>query len=223
MIQMDLKGTANSSFQLGKTGPKLNASAGALQARNSANTSFTDLWGKILKAASDSIELNADATGAGADWLYRIVRPSSGMSSNLLLTLPTNAGSNNFVLTTDGSGSLAWAAQTSGTVMRVNSFPFTSSFFWGNSYTMFVLPPLAVIDKVEILVNSDFSMGSASVTGQSSGNTFMNSIAMLNLPSGENYVEETNKTAFASAENILFNAGGGPTGTGVGRCLVYYY
>lgn len=223
MIVIDLKGTTNSSFQIEKIGPRINSNAGALEIKNNGNNSFVDLWGAILKAASDSIEINADASGTGADWLYRIGRPAAGMTSNLTLTLPPNAGANNYALTTDGSGALTWAAQSSVTVMRVNSFDITSGTFWGNSYTMFVLPPLAVIDKVEIIINSNFIMGSATVTGGTSGNTFMNSIAMIDIPAGEAYIEEANFQAIGSADTIYFNAGGGVTGTGVGRCIVHYY
>lgn len=223
MIIMDLKGTTNSSFQIEKIGPRINLNAGALEAKNQFNTSFVDLWGGILNAASDYIEINADASGTGADWSYQIGRPTSGMTSNLILTLPPNAGANNYVLTTDGSGGLSWAAQTSVTVMRVNSFNFTSASFWGNSYQMFILPPLGVIDKVEIIVDSPFSMGTASVTGAISGNTFMYNIAMTSIPTEEAYTEETNNIPIGSAEGIYFNAGGGPTGTGVGRCVVHYY
>jgi len=40
----------------------------------------------------DTLIINSDATEAGADWKYTIARPTSGMTSDQTLTLPTTGG-----------------------------------------------------------------------------------------------------------------------------------
>lgn len=46
------------------------------------------LKGKVVASESDSLFLNTDALGSGADWTATIVRPTSGMLANATYTLP---------------------------------------------------------------------------------------------------------------------------------------
>lgn len=113
-VFFDLKGTTQQLFQIGKGGPKFKNASGILEARNAGDSAYVDLTAAILKAASDSIELNSDAAGSGADWKMTLARPASGMTQNLTLTLPANYGSSGQFLSTDGAGALTWASAGGG-------------------------------------------------------------------------------------------------------------
>lgn len=73
-----------------------NVSVGASIGLNTltvGGTSTTSLFpgilrGHIVVSNSDSLFLNADAAGSGADWTATIVRPVSGMLANATYTLP---------------------------------------------------------------------------------------------------------------------------------------
>lgn len=111
-IFMDLKGTSQQSFQIQKGGARIKNAAGVMQIRNAGDTDFADLIAKILKASGNSLELNSQAAGAGADWKMTLSRPASGMTAAVNYVLPAipQAGK---VLSTDVSGNLSWIDQTS--------------------------------------------------------------------------------------------------------------
>jgi len=70
-----------------------------------------------LFLSGESVQLNADAAGSGADWKLTIARPTSGMTAAWTLTLPVGAGSNGQFMKTDGVGNTSWAS--AGTVTSV--------------------------------------------------------------------------------------------------------
>ena len=111
-IFMDVKGTSQQSFQIQKGGARIKNSAGVMQIRNAGDTDFADMVAKILKASGNSIEINSQAAGAGADWKMALLRPVAGMTAHVNYTLPAapQAGK---VLSTDVNGNLSWVDQTS--------------------------------------------------------------------------------------------------------------
>lgn len=108
----DYKGTSQQSFQIQKGGVRVKNAAGVMQIRNASDTDFADMVAKILKASGNSLELNSQAAGAGADWKMSLARPATGMSGHVTYTLPA-VPQNGKVLSTDASGNLVWVDQTS--------------------------------------------------------------------------------------------------------------
>ena len=73
---------------------------------------------------SGTIKLNCENNSHGVS----IKGPAHSAGATYTLTLPTSAGSNNEVLTTNGSGVLSWAAQSGGaTVVDGGNFANGSS------------------------------------------------------------------------------------------------
>lgn len=74
----------------------------------------TQLDGKVNVADgaidAETVVLNANAAGSGADWAFTVQRPTSGMTAAVTLTLPVDTGSSGQVLSTDGNGVLSWAS-----------------------------------------------------------------------------------------------------------------
>jgi hypothetical protein len=162
-VFMDLKGTSQLLFQLGKGGPKLKNASGLFEARNAADSAYVDLTAAILKAASDSIELNSDAAGSGADWKMTLARPASGMTAAVTYTLPA-APVNGYVLSTDGSGALSWVAPAS-TSNSATADSTTVLFTDSSPVSLFTLPANALIDRIQIIIDTPFD-DAATITVQ---------------------------------------------------------
>jgi hypothetical protein len=163
MIFMDLKGTSNSYFQIQKGGPRLVNTSGAIEAKDAAGSSYANLVGAILKAASDTMELNSDAAGAGADWKYTIARPVSGMASALTFKLPSTAGASGEALLTDGAGNLYWGAVTVAGALFVDMTTVTA-VGGTRAIPLVTLPIGAYIDEVQFIVDTPFDANQTSLS-----------------------------------------------------------
>jgi len=139
-VFMDLKGTTQSTFQLGKGGPKLKSVSGVFQARNAADSAYVDIIAAAINAAGDSITINSDAAEAGADWKLTIARPVAGMTQNLTFTLPGSYGSSGQFLQSDGAGNTSWASAGGGGGTKVyRGFGLSGSVVTGASVALPIL------------------------------------------------------------------------------------
>ena len=84
----DLKGTAQSAFQLGLGGPKVKNNSNNIAARNAADNAFVAIEALLHKTFGDDFELNSGAAGSGSDWKMTLRRPSTGMSQDLVVKMP---------------------------------------------------------------------------------------------------------------------------------------
>jgi hypothetical protein len=155
----DLVATAVSYFRIGLTssGVRLKAVAGALRIRSNSDSADANLIAAKLSASGNDIELNEDAAGSGADWLYTLRRPSSGMSAAVIITLPPTDGSPAQVLTTDGSGNTTW--ETPGTGNPNGELIDETALAFGDSspVAMFTKPVDSAITKVQVIVTTPFN------------------------------------------------------------------
>jgi hypothetical protein len=135
----DLKGTSAGSFLIAIGGVLLKHTAGTLQIRNAGDTADAELTASKLNLSGNAIDLNADAAGSGADWLYRLQRPSTGMAAAVTLTLPVDDGSPSQVLQTDGNGVLNWTS-IAGTGDQVAKDTTALAFGSSGVVAMFTLP-----------------------------------------------------------------------------------
>ena len=205
-----INGTQTTTFQLAAAsggGVILQNDSGNLDVRNSSNTAFANInvGDMILQGGTYTVTL----------------QPSSSQTSTYALTLPVTAGSVGQVLSTDGTGVLSWvsAASTSACLSYVStSFAFGSS----STVSMFTLPANAVIDTVQVVVDTAFN-GTPTV---SIGNTANNSKYMgsgdSNLLVAANWEVTPSLSPDASSEalNIYYSAGSATSGAA--RVLVAY-
>lgn len=223
-VFMDLKGTSQSTLQIGKGGPKVKNNSGILEARNAADTSYVDIVGAILKAASDSIQLNSDAAGSGADWVMTLARPASGMTGAVTYTLPA-APTNGYVLSTDASGNLSWVAQTSvpsnGSAMDSTSFTFGSS----SPISLFTLPANAIIERIQIIIDTPFDDAAATiqVDGTTSSRTYATtSQSALDASARDVFEIHPGYQATVATDVLQATLSAGTSTAGAGRIVVYY-
>lgn len=83
----NLRGILGNILQFGKGGPNLKAEAGALSARNAADSDYAAIRAALAQVYGNDIELNAGAAGAGSDWKLT-VRRGDGQTEHLVLKLP---------------------------------------------------------------------------------------------------------------------------------------
>jgi hypothetical protein len=113
-VFLDLKGTTQTVWQLGKGGPKFQNTAGDFHCHAPNLVDYVDLFANVLRASGNELVLNANAPNTGNNRKYTISRPTSGMSAALTLHLPPNYGSSGQFLQSDGAGNTSWAAAGGG-------------------------------------------------------------------------------------------------------------
>lgn len=219
----NLFGTLKSFFGVGMTGPALKDVSGNLVIRNASDSSDANLTAAKISASGNDIELNSDAAGSGADWLYTLRRPSSGMSAAVVLTLPVDDGTANYVLATDGNGVLSWvsAGSTDSCTKRD-----TTSLAFGTSSpaSMFTLPANAVVDRVSIVIDTPFN-GTPSMSIGISGtpSKYVASTEVdLTKDAETRFDIHCAKPANGSAEALIITYSAGGASAGAARVLVDY-
>ena len=164
----DLLGTTKSILGIGKTGVKLKDSSGNLIVRNNADSADSEITASKVNVSGNAVDINSDAAGAGADWKYTLQRPASGMTADVTLTLPVDDGSPGQVLSTDGSGVLSFvSAGSTDALTHVD----TTTVAFGSSATvsMFTLPANAVIEKVQVVIDTAFDSTPSMSVGVNGG------------------------------------------------------
>ncbi len=158
-IISDLAGTARTLFKIGiaSTGVALKAVTGGLVARNVGDSADAPITASQLRASGDSMELNSDAAGSGADWKITIARPASGMAAAWTFTLPPNDGSPAQVLTTDGSGNTTWETPAAGSPNGELADETALAFGASSPVTMFTKPAGSLVAKVQVFVETAFN------------------------------------------------------------------
>jgi hypothetical protein len=220
---LDLRGTLNSIFQLGIGGLLLKATGGKIRARNAADSADAPLVGSTLEASGDSIVINEDAAGAGADFKITISRPGAGMTEDLVLVLPASKGAAGYVLATDGEGGLSWASSAAATNLEATD---TTDLDFDSTGTvaMFQLPANAIVLAVKVVVDEAFD-GAPSMSIGVSGflSRYMGS-GQVDLTAAAGTVFEVNPglLAEATAQDLIATFAAGEATEGAARLLVSY-
>ena len=113
-VYLDLKGTTQDVWQLGKGGPKFQNTAGDFHCHAPNLVDYVDIFANVLRASGNEVVLNANAPNTGNNRKYTIKRPTTGMSAALTLHLPPSYGSAGQFLQSDGAGNTTWASAGGG-------------------------------------------------------------------------------------------------------------
>jgi hypothetical protein len=224
-VFMDLKGTSQTSFQLGKGGPKIRDNSGVIEARNAANSAYVDFVAEILRANGNSIVINNDSTGSGADWKITLARPTSGMTADVTLTLPPDDGTAGQFLQTDGAGNLIWATASSPSVTEKITVDTTTLNFGDSSpVAMFTLPANAVVHKVEVIIDTSFDTAATVQVGKVGNLAKYMDTADQDLQGAaqDSYSAQKNNPAFGSSEALIATYVSASATVGSARILTHY-
>lgn len=220
----DLVGTVSGYLRLGLTGVRLKNSSGNLVIRNAADGADAELTAAKVSVSGDAIDLNSDAASTGNDWKYTLQRPSSGMSAALTLTLPATTGTSSQVLSTDGAGALSWISAAS-TSQCETVDTTTVNYNSSSPLSAFTLPANAVVDSVQIVVDTPFvgtsptlTVGTAGTPAKYAGTTDSDLTAVTK----SRFVVHPNEVAVGTTEAIQIAIGGTALSAGVARVLVTY-
>ncbi len=222
-VFLDAKGTSQSSFQISKGGARLKNNAGILESRNAADGAYADLVAQILKANSNEMQLNANATLSGASWIMSFLRPSSGMTASVNYTFPA-VPTNGYVLSTDASGNLTWVAPATAPTGTVTQDTTTLVFGSSSPVAMFTLPANAVLSKVEIIVDTAFD-GTPTLEIGIAGDTnkYMETTQVdLTSGAGDRWEANPNNVPVGGTEAIIATYVAGGASAGAARMIVTY-
>lgn len=166
----DLLGTLAGYLKIGgTTGVRLKNSSGNLLVRNTADSADAEVTASKVNVSGNVVDINSDAAATGADWLYRLQRPASGMTAAVTLTLPPDDGSPSQVLQTDGSGVLSWAS--AGSTANAEKVDTTTLAFGSSSpLALFSTAAADIITKIQVVIDTSFN-GTPSLSIGISGTT----------------------------------------------------
>jgi hypothetical protein len=223
----DLFGTLRGIFKLGIGGPQLKNNAGAIQARNTTDAAFVALQALLFQTYGNDFELNAGATGTGADRRFTLRRPSTGMTEDITLVMPATPPTAGQALTvasfSAGVATLQWS-----TIAGGNDKPTvdTTAIAFGTAspITMLNLPANAVVLNVSVIVDTPFN-GTPSLSIGISGSTskYMPSTQIdLTAAAGTLFSADPGLIPVGSIEAIIGTYAAGGATAGAGRMLVEY-
>lgn len=219
----DLRGTLSTILQLGIGGLQLKSSSGKIRARNASDNADVAIVGSVVASSGDSIVINEDAAGSGADYQLSISRPAAGMSQNLNFVLPTSHGTANYALKTDGNGNLFWGSSAAATNLEATDqteIAFNST----STVAMFDLPANAIVREVEVVVDTAFNGSpslSVGVSGELSKYLGSNQVG-LTSQAGTSFSVSPGVTASASAQSLIATYSAGSATAGNARINVSY-
>lgn len=222
---IDLLGTSLDKLQvgIGATAVSIKQVAGKLRARNKADSADVAVVGSVIAASGDFLELNEDATSAGADWKLTLARPATGMTAARTITLPGEAPTAGFALITDAAGQLSFSAIAAGSD-KIITDTTTLAFGSTSPLSMFNLPANAVVHGISVVIDTAFngtpslSIGIAGTVSKYLGSTSVD----LTQAATTSFDVEPALASVGSIEAVIATYAAGGATAGSARLLVAY-
>jgi hypothetical protein len=222
-LWLDLTGTVSSYLKIGLAGFRLKNVSGNLAVRNTDDTADAEITASKVNASGDTVVINSDAAGSGADWKLSLARPASGMTADVTLTLPANGGSDGQVLKTNGSGVMSWVS--AGSTAQCLTLDTTElAFGSGSTISAFTLPANAVVQYVETVIDTAFDdTPSVSVGISGSASKYLSSTQVdLTATAKTVFRVHPGEAASGTSEAIEIAYSAGSATAGAARIIVAY-
>lgn len=226
-VWKDLVGTTRSFFRIGFAGPRLKNTNGALQVRDAGDTADAEIIVAKLKNTQDSLEINSDATDTGTDRKLTLAKNPAATAA-LTVQMPAAKGTDGYLLrqkpsTAAGVLELELVAPSS---TAPNAVVDTTSISFGSAspVAMFTDSGTAVIDKVQIVIDTPFS-GTPSLSIGVAGSTSKYVAATdIDLTAAAATVFEIHPglPATGNPESLIATYSAGGAAAGAARILVTY-
>lgn len=222
----DLLGTLNSYFRIGFAGPRLKNNSGNLQVRNPGDSADAEVTTSKVNVSGDSLVINSDAAGSGNDWTTTIQRNASQTAALTLVTPPAKGTDGHVLRQKSGTsaGVLELELVAAGTTSQCDTVDTTSLAFGSTSpVSMFTLPANAVVDKVQLIVDTAFDGTAPTASIGISGTTSKYMASTQNdLKTTGMYEVHPALAADASTENLIITYSADGSAAGAARVLVHY-
>lgn len=224
----NLIGTVLDRFQFGLSGPLIKAEAGQLSARNADDSDYAALRAALVRVFGDSIELNAGAAGTGADRVMRLIRPDSGMSTDIDIVLPTGTPSPGQVLAvtaySSGTVTLGYVTSESGASNMVLLDETDLAFGSTSPVALLTKPANAVLLTTKVIIDETFD-GTPSVSIGVAGSTSKYAAAShidLTAAAGTVFELDAGEPSVGSTEDIIATYSAGGATEGAARIQLVY-
>lgn len=225
----NLGGTSETSFRVGLLGPLLKRISGTqLAVRNTADSAYAAVQALLFQTFGDDFELNAGATSAGADWKFTMRRPSTGMTTAVVLVMPASGTPTVGMALTVASVSagvitLAYTTVASGTdSAKVDTT--TIAFGSTSPVAMFNNPAGGVVRSVSVTIDTAFN-GAPSLSVGIAGTVskYMPATAVdLTAAAGTVFQFTPGTAAAGGVEAIIATYAAGAASAGAARVEVEY-
>lgn len=223
----DIIGVLGGKLQLGLGGAQINNNAGTVEARNAADSAYAQMRMLLAAITGDDIVLNEQASSSGSSWKFTLSRPSTGMTHNLTVVMPSGDPSVGQALTVASFSSniitLQWTTIAGGSEKLVVDTT-TVAFGSTSPIAMYTAPANAVHTMFQVIVDTTFNGTptlSIGVTGTTSKYVASTQVD-LKAAAGTIFEICPGVTANGSTENVIATYSAGGASAGSARILAYY-
>lgn len=224
----NLLGTVLDRFQYGLDGPMHKRDAAELSVRNADDSEYAALRTALVRVFGDAIELNAGAAGAGADRVMRLVRPDTGMTTDIDIVMPTGTPSPGQQLRVaayaSGVVTLEYYTASVGASNMVLLDETDIAFGATSPVALLTKPANALVDRVKVIIDTPFD-GTPSLSVGTAGSASKYVAAShidLGAAAGTVFELDAGEAATVGTEDIIATYSAGSASAGAARVQVYY-
>jgi hypothetical protein len=222
----DLFGTLNSYFKIGLAGVRLKNSSGNLLVRNNGDSADAEITASKANISGDSIVVNSDAAGSGNDWLLTLQRNAAQTAALTVVTPPAKGTDGHVLRQKSGTagGVLELELVAAGSTTQCDTVDTTSLAFGDSSpVAMFSMPADAVVDFVDLIVDTAFNGTAPTASIGVSGTTSKYMASTQNdLKTAGVYRVHPGLPANGSSESLIVTYAADSSSAGAARVLVHY-
>lgn len=223
----DLIGVLGGKLQLGLGGAQIKNNAGTVEARNAADSAYAQMRMLLAAITGDDIVLNEQASSSGSSWKFTLSRPSTGMTHDITVIMPSGDPSVGQALTVASFASniitLQWTTIAGGAEKLVVDTT-TVAFGSTSPIAMYTAPANAVHTMFQVIVDTTFNGTptlSIGVTGTTSKYVASTQVD-LKAAAGTIFEVCPGVAANGSTENVIATYSAGGASAGSARILAYY-
>lgn len=225
---IDMIGTSLDYLRIGLTnGFRIKKVTNGLEIRNAADSAYAEISASKANITGDDLILNSDAAGAGNDRTLTLSRNAT-MAANLQLIFPGAKGTDGQMLVQKagtGAGIVELEYATPGGASGVITVDTTSLAFGSASpVSMFNLPSTAIINMIEVVIDTAFNGTPTMSVGISGTASKYVAATQVDLTQAAATVFQISPglPAPGSTEALIITYAAGGASAGAARVLVYY-
>lgn len=222
----DLLGTSKPAFQIGIGGVRLENDSGNVVIRNPADDADAELTASKINVSGNTLVLNSDAAESANDWLLTLQRHATQTESLTVVFPPAKGTDGHHLRQKPGTASGVLELElVEGSAGGVSVDTTTLAFDDSSPVTMFELPDGAVIDRIQVIIDTPFDGAAPTMSVGVSGTASKYMTATENdLTAAAGTVFETHPGLDdqGAAEDLIITYAADSSAAGSARVLVYY-
>jgi hypothetical protein len=221
----DLLGTTSTTFKIG-VNHLIKAVTGGFNVRNAADSADGKIVVSRVESSGDDLLINSDAAGSANDWTLTLSR-NSVQTEALNVVFPPAKGTDQHYLRQKASTSAGVLefelAAVAGATNQITVDTTSLAFGTSSPLTLFSTPSGAIIEKVQVIIDTQFN-GTPTLTVGISGTTSKYMTTTQNVltdVAGTGY-ESNPRLPSTAGEALIATYSAGGASAGAARILVHY-